>query len=88
MIQRKIREVIGSGGKVITEIINQCNGVKIDIEQDGRVFIMHYETQWIDKAIDMIKDIVREAEIGKIYTGKVVKIEGVSEHLLRIMAWM
>jgi len=71
----KIREVIGSGGKVITEIINQCNGVKIDIEQDGRVFIMHSETQWIDKAIDMIKDIVREAEIGKIYTGKVVKIE-------------
>lgn len=71
----KIREVIGSGGKVITEIINQCNGVKIDIEQDGRVFIMHSETQWIDKAINMIKDIVREAEIGKIYTGKVVKIE-------------
>lgn len=71
----KIREVIGSGGKVITEIINDCNDVKIDIEQDGRIFIMHSETKWIDKAAQMINDIVREAEVGQIYTGKVVKIE-------------
>lgn len=71
----KIREVIGSGGKIITEIINQCNNVKIDIEQDGRVFIMHSEKEWIDKAAQLIKDIVREAKVGEIYTAKVVKIE-------------
>lgn len=71
----KIRDVIGSGGKVITEIINDCNNVKIDIEQDGRVFIMHSEMEWIDKAAKIIQDIVREAEVGKTYTGRVVKIE-------------
>lgn len=70
----KIKDVIGGGGKTITEIINQCNNVKIDIEQDGRVFIMHSEREWISKAKQLIEDIVREAEIGKIYTGKVVKV--------------
>ena len=70
----KIKDVIGSGGKVITEIINQCNNVKIDIEQDGRVFIMHSEKEWILKAKEMISNIVREAEVGKIYNGKVVKV--------------
>ncbi|HKM30494.1 MAG TPA: polyribonucleotide nucleotidyltransferase [Bacilli bacterium] len=71
----KIRAVIGSGGKVITEIIKDCNNVKIDIEQDGRVFIMHTEKEWIDKAAQIIKDLVKEAEVGKFYTGKVVRIE-------------
>ncbi|HRT69177.1 MAG TPA: polyribonucleotide nucleotidyltransferase [Bacilli bacterium] len=71
----KIRDVIGSGGKVITEIIKDCNNVKIDIEQDGRVFIMHNEKEWIDKAAQIIKDLTREAEKGKFYTGKVVRIE-------------
>ncbi len=70
----KIRDVIGAGGKVITEIINEFNNVKIDIEQDGRVFIMHSERKWLDLAAAKIKDIVREAELNKIYTGKVVKI--------------
>lgn len=69
----KIRDVIGAGGKVITEIINEFNNVKIDIEQDGRVFIMHSEKKWIEIAAEKILDIVREAEVGKIYTGKVVK---------------
>jgi len=69
----KIRDVIGAGGKVITEIINEFNNVKIDIEQDGRVFIMHSEKKWIELAAEKILDIVREAEVGKIYTGKVVK---------------
>ncbi len=46
----KIRDVIGSGGKVITEIIDDCNNVKIDIEQDGRVFIMHTDSMWIEKS--------------------------------------
>lgn len=70
----KIKDVIGAGGKTITEIINDCNNVKIDIEQDGRVFIMHSEREWILKAKEKIENIVREAEVGKIYTGKVVKV--------------
>ena len=71
----KIREVIGSGGKVITEIINQCNDVRIDIEQDGRVTIMHVERYWCEKAAEIVKNIVRVAEVGKLYSGKVVRIE-------------
>ena len=70
----KIRDVIGAGGKNITEIINDCNNVKIDIEQDGRVFVMHSEREWINKAKERIMDIVREAEVDKVYTGKVVKV--------------
>ena len=60
--------------KVIQEIIENCNQVKIDIEQDGRVFIMHAETEWIDKAVEAINNIVREPEVGQIYPVKVVKI--------------
>lgn len=71
----KIRDVIGAGGKVITEIINQCNNVKIDIEQDGRVYIMHADTEWTEKAKQIIENIVREPEVGKLYMGKVVRIE-------------
>ena len=71
----KIKDVIGSGGKVINEIIEKTNNVKIDIEQDGRVFIMHQEYEWIDKAIEIIENIVREAEVGKIYEGTVIRIE-------------
>ncbi len=70
----KIRDVIGSGGKIIQEIIEKCNDVKIDIEQDGRVFVMHSEMKWIDEAIKIIEDITREPEVGKIYNVKVVKI--------------
>ena len=50
----KIKDVIGAGGKTITEIINDCNNVKIDIEQDGRVYIMHSNEEWIKKAQDKI----------------------------------
>ncbi|MFA6627822.1 MAG: polyribonucleotide nucleotidyltransferase [Bacilli bacterium] len=71
----KIRDVIGSGGKVITEIINEYNQVKIDIEQDGRVFIMHQDRKWIDLAAQKIKDMVREPEMDKIYTGRVVAVK-------------
>ncbi len=70
----KIRDVIGSGGKVITEIIEKCNNVKIDIEQDGRVFLMHAETEWIDKAMSIIDSLTKEAKVGEIYPAKVVKI--------------
>jgi polyribonucleotide nucleotidyltransferase len=71
----KIRDIIGAGGKTISAIIEQCNDVKIDIEQDGRVVIMHEETYFIDKAMKLIEDIIREVEIGEKYLGKVVRIE-------------
>ena len=70
----KIRDVIGSGGKVIQEIIEKCNDVKIDIEQDGRVFVMHSEMEWINKAIEKIENLTREPVVGQIYPVKVVKI--------------
>ncbi len=70
----KIRDVIGAGGKVIQEIIEKCNDVKIDIEQDGRVFIMHSESEWIAKAVKIIEDLTREPEVGQIYPVRVVKI--------------
>ena len=71
----KIKDVIGSGGKTITQIIDDCNQVKIDIEQDGRVMVMHENTEWIDKAIAKIEAIVREAKVGEIYTATVTRIE-------------
>lgn len=70
----KIRDVIGPGGKQINEIIDKT-GVKIDIEQDGTVYILHDNTENINQAMAIIEDIVREVEIGKIYLGKVVRIE-------------
>jgi polyribonucleotide nucleotidyltransferase len=71
----KIREIIGAGGKNITSIIEKCNDVKIDIEQDGRIILMHEEMYFIDKAIKLIEDVIREVEIGEKYLGKVTRIE-------------
>ena len=71
----KIRDVIGSGGKIINQIIAECNDVKIDIEDDGRVLIYHHDQASIDKAQAMIENIVKVAEVGQIYDAKVVRIE-------------
>lgn len=71
----KIREVIGTNGKVINKIIEDCNEVKIDIEDDGKVVIYHMDRASITKAADMIRDIVRVAKVGDIYEAKVVRIE-------------
>ena len=71
----KIRDVIGAGGKIISQIIEDNNQVKIDIEQDGRVFLMHSETKWIQSAADRILALVKEAKVGEIYEGKVTRIE-------------
>ncbi|WP_354080297.1 polyribonucleotide nucleotidyltransferase [Constrictibacter sp. MBR-5] len=71
--REKIREVIGSGGKVIREIVEQT-GAKIDIEDDGTIKIAAIEESASKKAIDWIRGIVAEPEVGVIYTGKVVKI--------------
>ena len=79
----KIKEVIGKGGETITRIIleasnvtavNDINAVKVDLEDDGRVVIYHTDKEIIEKTANMIKDIVRTPEEGKIYNGKVVKI--------------
>ena len=68
----KIREVIGTGGKVIREII-EVTETKIDIEDDGTIKVAATNAEAIDKALKMIKDITDEPEVGVIYTGKVVK---------------
>ena len=69
----KIREVIGSGGKVIREIV-EVSGAKVDINDDGMIKIASNDQKAIKKAHDMIWSIVAEPEDGKIYTGKVVKL--------------
>jgi len=69
----KIREVIGSGGKVIREIV-EVSGAKVDINDDGIIKIASPNGEAIKKAYDMIWSIVAEPEEGKVYDGKVVKI--------------
>jgi len=80
----RIKEVIGKGGEMITKIILEAsnvnavtdvNAVKVDLEDDGRVIIYHSDKEIIEKTAQMIKDVVREVEDGKIYNGKVVKVE-------------
>ncbi len=69
----KIKDVIGAGGKTINKIIEQT-GVKIDIEDDGKVFIYSENQESGNKALKMIEDITRDIEVGQIYDGTVVKI--------------
>ena len=80
----KIRDIIGRGGEMITKIIleasnvksvNDKDAVKVDLEDDGRVIIYHTDKNIIDKTKQMILDVIREVEVGKIYNGKVVKVE-------------
>lgn len=80
----KIKDVIGRGGEMITKIIleasgvtavNDANAVKVDLEDDGKVIIYHTDKDIINKTAEMIQDVVKEVEEGKIYTAKVVKIE-------------
>ena len=70
----KIREVIGSGGKTINEIIANCPGVKIDIEDSGLVMVTSTDAESSKKAVEWIQNIVKEVEPGEIYEGKVVRI--------------
>jgi polyribonucleotide nucleotidyltransferase len=70
----KIRDVIGPSGKQINKIIEET-GVKIDIEQDGTVFIASPNMEMNQKAKKIIEDIVREVEVGQMYLGKVKRIE-------------
>ncbi|KEQ27499.1 polynucleotide phosphorylase [Paenibacillus tyrfis] len=70
----KIRDVIGAGGKIINKIIEET-GVKIDIEQDGRVFIASSNSEMNEKARQIIEGIVREVIVGETYLGTVKRIE-------------
>jgi polyribonucleotide nucleotidyltransferase len=70
----KIRDVIGPSGKQINKIIEET-GVKIDIEQDGTVFIASADQEMNQKAKKIIEDLVREVEVGQVYLGKVKRIE-------------
>jgi polyribonucleotide nucleotidyltransferase len=69
----KIKDVIGPGGKIINEIVEKCK-VAIDIEQSGLIFITGEKEENVNKALEKIKDITREAKIGEIFQGKVVRI--------------
>ena len=69
----KIKDVIGTGGKTINKIIEET-GVKIDIEEDGQVFIYSNDNKKAEQALEMIEDIVREVEVDGIYYGEVVRI--------------
>lgn len=71
----KIKDVIGTGGKVINDIIEKCNDVKIDIEDDGKVTIYHTDAESIAKAKGIIESIVREVEIGEEFEGEVTRVE-------------
>ena len=80
----KIKDVIGRGGEMITKIIlessnvktvNDKNAVKVDLEDDGRVIIYHTDSEIIRKTRERIEQVVKEVEIGKVYTCKVVKVE-------------
>lgn len=70
-----IKDVIGSGGKTINSIIDECNGCKIDISDDGRVVVMHEDIEMAKKAVSLIENIVRKPVIGDVYDGKVTRIE-------------
>ena len=80
----KIKDVIGKGGEMITKIIleasnvtavNDINAVKVDLQDDGTVLIYHQDKDIINKTKEMIEQVAREVEPGKVYTGKIVKVE-------------
>ncbi len=71
----KIREVIGTGGKMINQIIENCDQVKIDIDEEGNCVIYHSSRAMINKAKEMIENIIRVAKVNEIYDAKVVRIE-------------
>ena len=69
----KIRDVIGSGGKVIQKICAECD-VKIDINEDGHVFILGVDQDNVDRAMYIVETIAKDPEVGAIYKGKVTRL--------------
>jgi len=69
----KIKDVIGPGGKIINKIINET-GVKMDIEQDGKVYIASVDAVKGQEAVQRVLDLTKEVQVGEVYTGKVVRI--------------
>ena len=71
----KIKDVIGAGGKTINATIEKFDNVKIDLEQDGRLFVMHSDMNVASSCLKYILDSIRDVELGAIYTGTVTRIE-------------
>ncbi len=71
----KIKDVIGAGGKTINATIEKFDNVKIDLEQDGRLFVMHENMETAKACLEYIINSIREAEVGAVYTGRVTRIE-------------
>jgi len=71
----KVKDVIGKGGEIINKIIEECNDIKIDFEEDGTCFLTHSDQNAIDKAMEIIKDITEDLEVGKTYDWTVSRIE-------------
>ncbi len=71
----KIRDVIGTGGKMINQIIADCDDVKVDIDDNGKCVIYHSKKEALDKAKTMIENIIKVAKVGEIYEAKVVRME-------------
>lgn len=71
----KIREVIGTGGKVINKIIEENDGAKIDIDDTGLVVVYHMNREVINKVLSIIEGIVKEAKVGEVYEGAITRVE-------------
>ncbi len=71
----KIKEVIGKGWDVINKIIEDCDDIKIDFQDDGKCFLTHPDKAMIEKAEEIIKEIVTDLEVGQKYDGKISRIE-------------
>ncbi|HZJ89465.1 MAG TPA: polyribonucleotide nucleotidyltransferase [Bacilli bacterium] len=71
----KIREVIGTGGKVINKIIDDNDGVKIDIDDEGLVVVYHMDREVINNVLHTIEEIVKEAKVGEVYEGLINRVE-------------
>ena len=71
----KIKDVIGSGGKTINDIIEKCDGVKIDIDDEGKVTLYHTDIDAIKKAHRIIENLTREVNVGEVYEGVVTRVE-------------
>ena len=71
----KIKDVIGKGGDVINKIIAECDNITIDFEDDGTCFLTHPEQAMIDKAKQIIMDIVTDLEVGQVFEAEITRVE-------------